>query len=146
MVLPVPRPPTPFPARFHRWVRPVQLFDGLSQRQLNPSSNAVPFTQAVAELVHWMRCAAQSVGGEGAVVTCGDWDLKTQIPKQCRCVCCPMPGAGRPGPGGGECPRQAHATMAEACSVVVGREQHGGALAHRARARARHPVGLIPHT
>eukprot|EP00667_Euglena_gracilis_P008074 EG_transcript_8168 len=76
--------------RFHRWVRPKELFDRRSGVR-NPASNAVPFREALAALLEWTLRMEQQAGGPAAFVTCGDWDLKTQVPRQCSVSGIPVP-------------------------------------------------------
>eukprot|EP00181_Compsopogon_caeruleus_P002922 CAMPEP_0184687374 /NCGR_PEP_ID=MMETSP0312-20130426/26091_1 /TAXON_ID=31354 /ORGANISM="Compsopogon coeruleus, Strain SAG 36.94" /LENGTH=596 /DNA_ID=CAMNT_0027143423 /DNA_START=390 /DNA_END=2180 /DNA_ORIENTATION=- len=70
--------------RFHRWIRPVELF---KNRELNPESEAIPFLRAMEEfqdwMLHTMHVDVSSKDKPVAFVTCGDWDLRVQIPKQC---------------------------------------------------------------
>jgi len=72
--------------RFHRWIRPVHLFDG---KEINPDSTAVPFDRALREMETWLGGAARA--SRSLFVICGDWDIKTQIPKQCRLNGCELP-------------------------------------------------------
>merc|ERR1719487_1074951 len=82
-------------ARFHRFIRPGYWDDyqGEMQRQFkpgcfNPEATAVPFPIAIGELLIFI---AGLVGVEMAAlrpahflfVTCGNWDVKTILPKQC---------------------------------------------------------------
>lgn len=74
--------------RFHRWVRPVRLFDGCGP--LSEGTPAVPFKQVLTEFDEWMRSRGLQLwpdrnggGHRLAFVTCGHWDLRSQVPKQC---------------------------------------------------------------
>lgn len=73
--------------RFHRWVRPEELFEG---QQINAESNAVPFAQVLEEFETWLQHIIPD-GATWLFVICGDWDIKTQIPKQCRISKIPLP-------------------------------------------------------
>eukprot|EP00283_Hemiselmis_rufescens_P014711 CAMPEP_0173453650 /NCGR_PEP_ID=MMETSP1357-20121228/50992_1 /TAXON_ID=77926 /ORGANISM="Hemiselmis rufescens, Strain PCC563" /LENGTH=259 /DNA_ID=CAMNT_0014420619 /DNA_START=36 /DNA_END=815 /DNA_ORIENTATION=- len=70
--------------RFHRFTRPVgwdsYLKDQPNSRK-NPDSNAVSFKQALGELQQVLEAAGML--SQSLCVTCGDWDLKTIVPKQC---------------------------------------------------------------
>ena len=74
------------PGRFHRWVRPVHLFEDVKGGHHNLQSNAIPFVQALPELMDWVLKMEESCGHPSAFVTCGNWDIKSQIPRQCKCV------------------------------------------------------------
>ncbi|KAJ8908295.1 hypothetical protein NDN08_008386 [Rhodosorus marinus] len=71
--------------RFHRWVKPVNLWRGKS---LNPRSDSVPFSQVLKEFEAYLRelglVGRNSNENRFAMVCCGNWDVKTQIPKQCK--------------------------------------------------------------
>lgn len=71
-------------ARFHRFVRPVswdKFLQGQPESRKNEMSNAVPFTKALADLEQFLK--EQGALDSILMVTCGDWDLKTIVPKQC---------------------------------------------------------------
>jgi len=73
--------------RFHRWIRPVQLFEGMP---LNPASTAIPFVTALQQFEEWLSGVIPK-DKTFSFVICGDWDLKTQIPKQCSISNCSVP-------------------------------------------------------
>jgi len=78
---------------------------------LNNGSKAVQFDQVMEDVKEWLSnnnldgpdynnirdladthpSTSPPVVPNFAVVTCGNWDLKTQIPKQCAIVGCPVP-------------------------------------------------------
>ena len=71
-------------ARFHRFVRPVSwdtFLRGQPEARKNDIANAVSFTEALAELEQFLK--DQGALDSILMVTCGDWDLKTIVPKQC---------------------------------------------------------------
>lgn len=78
--------------RFHRWVRPVELF---KSRKLNPESQAIPFPQVLKEFESWMardmKISLNNPESSIAFVTCGNWDIKSQVPKQCAIARIPVP-------------------------------------------------------
>lgn len=76
--------------RFHRWVRP-DSFRTLRRGHANPESVAVPFAAALSDLQEWVGEMEVAAGVPSAFVTCGNWDIKTQIPKQCRLSGVPVP-------------------------------------------------------
>ena len=88
--------------RFHRFIRPTSwdrlLSDAAGSARLNNRSSAVPFRRAMVELEQWLlerniildACSSRSQpagNGRGGRLflwaTCGDWDLKTVVPRQC---------------------------------------------------------------
>jgi inhibitor of KinA sporulation pathway (predicted exonuclease) len=97
-------------ARFHRFIRPSSWDTFLNSeapgsKRINARTSAVPFPQALTELEHWLqqfnmsmhtwpakpRQLSNSTNPGDAPgyrsflwATCGDWDLKTIFPKQCR--------------------------------------------------------------
>lgn len=82
--------------RFHRFVRPgywVREEASMRRRFLpacfNAEANSVPFPEAVTEMGSWL-CKLLQVQSVDAInreqflfVTCGNWDVKTCIPRQC---------------------------------------------------------------
>lgn len=69
--------------RFHRWVRPRKLF---RNRELNPESTAVDFaSECLPAFEAWLRSHGLLQPGAPRLVfvTCGNWDLREQVPKQC---------------------------------------------------------------
>jgi 3'-5' exoribonuclease 1 len=79
--------------RFHRWVRPVHLFEDVKGGHHNLQSNAIPFVQALPELMDWVLKMEESCGHPSAFVTCGNWDIKSQIPRQCKLSKIDLPSA-----------------------------------------------------
>jgi len=77
---------------FQRYVRPAihpNLSDfctELTKIRQEQVDAAPDFTTAMRGYEQWLRMNGMLQGGEGAsftIVTCGDWDLKTMMPKQC---------------------------------------------------------------
>ena len=57
----------------------------------------IPFTEALAKYHSFLSSAADDIHIEGPytnchILTCGDWDLKQMLPKQCRVSGIPIPG------------------------------------------------------
>jgi len=87
--------------RFHRFVRPGYWDrENASMRQrhacecFNPASAAEPFPRVVSSLLAWigllLGVAVERIRAtEFLFVTCGNWDVKTALPRQC---CNPTPG------------------------------------------------------
>jgi len=83
--------------RFHRFVQPSRWQEEDEQlRQewpaacFNEESTAVPFTDALADLLDWipgiLGVPLDSVQKEDLLfVTCRDWDVQTVMPRQCNC-------------------------------------------------------------
>jgi inhibitor of KinA sporulation pathway (predicted exonuclease) len=103
--------------RFHRYCVPVTFSEdrlkiyittkygkwGLADKWF---ASAISFVDTISQFQEWMAShkllpAASSATEEGhskggetftfAFVTCGNWDIKTQIPRQCRCSGIPVP-------------------------------------------------------
>lgn len=79
--------------RFHRWVRPTKLCGPLP-----PGSPAIAFPQVLLEFDAWLQSvdselSLRSSGSALAFVTCGDWDIRTQVPKQCELCGIELPPA-----------------------------------------------------
>ncbi|KAA8495948.1 putative exonuclease domain-containing protein [Porphyridium purpureum] len=80
----------PGQSRFHHWVRPNRLFQGKMSVnpgvKANPKSRAVDFSVVVRDLDEWL-CKQVGVDvvreNRVLVVTCGDWDMKTAVFRQC---------------------------------------------------------------
>lgn len=93
---------------FHRFVRPVRM----SERRVNEYINgkygklgidrvwrdtAIPFKEVICEFETWL--ASHNLWSEkdrgtlnqAAFVTCGNWDLKTKVPQQCKDSCIKVP-------------------------------------------------------
>jgi 2'-phosphotransferase len=62
--------------RFHRFICPTTC--------QTPPPLAVSFVRAIAELDAFLAPLKEAHGSRVLFATCGDWDLKTQIPHQCR--------------------------------------------------------------
>jgi 2'-phosphotransferase len=62
--------------RFHRFVCPTTC--------QTPPPLAVSFESAIAALDEFLAPLKEAHGARVLFATCGDWDLKTQIPHQCR--------------------------------------------------------------
>ncbi|CAE8597200.1 unnamed protein product, partial [Polarella glacialis] len=89
--------------RFHRFTRPgfwdregLQMRRRFPKQCFNDASSAVLFPQALAELKAWIgrllgKNSATLVSEDFLFVTCGNWDVKTVLPRQCA----------QPSPGGG---------------------------------------------
>jgi inhibitor of KinA sporulation pathway (predicted exonuclease) len=87
-------------ARFHRFVRPSSWGslppDGQGGLRTNARAKAVPFPTALAELELWLIGHNIMLGAAGGGrsflwATCGDWDLKTLLPRQCGKSKVPIP-------------------------------------------------------
>lgn len=86
---------------FHRFVRPIEM----SEQRINEyiegkygklgidrvwHDTAIPFTDVLEEFELWMEnhhLLKKDLGGSldrAAFVTCGNWDLKTKVPQQCK--------------------------------------------------------------
>jgi len=79
--------------RFQRYARPVRLFDGLP---IEPDSPAIPFGEILAEfdgfLQGILRRTLANLGGDAALLTCGDWDCR-HVRTQCGISGVPLPAA-----------------------------------------------------
>lgn len=75
--------------RFHRWVKPVRLFEEQAKiyprGQTNNQSSAKPFSTVLTEFHQWMN--EHKFADSVLFVTCGDWDLRKQVPRQCGISC-----------------------------------------------------------
>ncbi|KAJ1484910.1 hypothetical protein T484DRAFT_1795397, partial [Baffinella frigidus] len=78
-------------ARFHRFIRPTSwdsLLKGLPKDspKLNKGARTVSFAKAVQHLEEWMTKEGVNVADTSGYlfVTCGNWDIGTIIPKQCK--------------------------------------------------------------
>ncbi|CAE7641734.1 unnamed protein product, partial [Symbiodinium pilosum] len=89
--------------RFHRFARPgFWVREASSMRNrfhpncFNEGANSVPFPEVVDAMHQWLRDLLKLAPGEELrkdsflFVTCGNWDVKTAIPRQCNK---PFPGA-----------------------------------------------------
>lgn len=95
-------------AEFHRYVKPCQIPkyrldriikgkygsfppDKKTGRSLSEIffQSAIPFTQVIEEFTLWLNEHLQNK--KYAFVTCGDWDIKTQIPRQSNISGIPVP-------------------------------------------------------
>jgi ERI1 exoribonuclease 3 len=74
-------------SRFHSYIRPVAhpqitpfctTLTGITQEMVQ---NCDPFKDVLARWVDWAGSLADQ---DHIIVTCGDWDLKTALPEQCR--------------------------------------------------------------
>ncbi|KAJ6795925.1 putative exonuclease domain-containing protein [Iris pallida] len=86
---------------FHRFVRPIEM----SEQRVNEyiegkygklgidrvwHDTSIPFTDVLEEFELWLenhRLWKKKLGGSldrAAFVTCGNWDLKTKVPQQCK--------------------------------------------------------------
>ncbi len=77
--------------KFHPQLAPFCTeLTGITQEQVN---DARLFPEVLGDYLAWLRgkglrAESQDDGVEAAFITCGDWDLKTMFPSQCR-VCRP---------------------------------------------------------
>jgi len=92
--------------RFHRFVRPgywdreaALMHQRFAPACFNTTSSAVSFPEAVSAMCSWI-CSLLKIPAPDALtpaqflfVTCGDWDVKTALPRQCSK---PMPGTVSP--------------------------------------------------
>eukprot|EP01083_Nonionella_stella_P042674 115200_1 len=94
-------------ARFHKWIRPTfwdkdRGYLGRQEQQsdahINSKSTAISFAEMMPLLRQWLMGFDIVVDANGAFVDknflcacCGNWDVKTQIPKQCRISRIPLP-------------------------------------------------------
>ncbi|KAL5715844.1 hypothetical protein ACHQM5_017611 [Ranunculus cassubicifolius] len=86
---------------FHRFVRPVKMSEKRIGEYIEGKygkigvdrvwhDNAIPFKEVLQEFEVWMtqnHLWERETGGSlrrAAFVTCGNWDLKTKVPQQCR--------------------------------------------------------------
>jgi len=86
---------------FHKYIRPTKMEEkhvenyvrgkygkmGLAEKWFE---TAIPFPDALKQLDEWL----EETGAKKytfAFVTCGNWDIKTQIPKQCSICSIPIP-------------------------------------------------------
>eukprot|EP00930_Biecheleria_cincta_P044772 TRINITY_DN30831_c0_g1_i1.p1 TRINITY_DN30831_c0_g1~~TRINITY_DN30831_c0_g1_i1.p1 ORF type:complete len:1001 (+),score=192.86 TRINITY_DN30831_c0_g1_i1:335-3337(+) len=89
--------------RFHRFVRPGYWDrEAVSMRQrfhtncFNNGASSIPFPQVIADMQDWigqllgLSSPVELNGDSFLFVTCGNWDVKTAIPRQCNK---PVPGA-----------------------------------------------------
>ncbi|CAE7825554.1 unnamed protein product, partial [Symbiodinium necroappetens] len=89
--------------RFHRFARPgFWVREAASMRQrfhvncFNDGANSIPFPEVVEAMQQWLRdllglAPEEELRKESFLfVTCGNWDVKTAIPRQCNK---PFPGA-----------------------------------------------------
>lgn len=88
--------------RFHRFVRPGHwtreewsMKKRFRAQCFNAGANAIPFPEVVDDLLNWLRELLRKEPGElrsedFLFVTCGNWDVKSAIPRQCSN---PAPGA-----------------------------------------------------
>lgn len=83
---------------FHRFVRPTKM----SEQRINEyiegkygkfgvdrvwHDTAIPFKEVIQQFEAWLMQHQLWMGGElnrAAFVTCGNWDLKTKVPEQCK--------------------------------------------------------------
>jgi len=88
--------------RFHRFVRPgywtreeAYMRKRFNSNCFNSGANAIAFPEVVDDLLNWLRELLKKEPGElrsedFLFVTCGNWDVKSAIPRQCSN---PAPGA-----------------------------------------------------
>ena len=69
--------------RFHRFVKPTTC--------VIDTPHAVPFARALNELNEFFDRVTKNGQRSLLVLTCGDWDLKTQIPYQAAISKVPVP-------------------------------------------------------
>mmetsp|Transcript_7350 Transcript_7350/g.13265 ORF Transcript_7350/g.13265 Transcript_7350/m.13265 type:complete len:678 (-) Transcript_7350:223-2256(-) len=80
--------------RFHRWVMPTRLFEGKMKEapgiRANLQRRSKEFPYVIRDLHSWLQTHLEQNGEHGddaldqvLCVTCGDWDLKTAVYKQC---------------------------------------------------------------
>lgn len=87
--------------RFHRFVRPGywtreewSMRNRFNANCFNNGANSISFPEVVDDLLNWLRELLNKEPGElrsedFLFVTCGNWDVKSAIPRQC---CNPAPG------------------------------------------------------
>jgi len=68
-------------ARFHRWVRPL-AWDEKVEGKNNPASNAIPFSEALVDFEAYLR-SSDILEDEFICLACGNWDIGTQVVKDC---------------------------------------------------------------
>jgi ERI1 exoribonuclease 3 len=82
---------------FHRYVRPVSCpqltpfcteLTGIQQATVD---QAEPFLAVFSAFDQYLSCLTENRAKSVCFVTCGDWDLKTMLPKQCRALGLPVP-------------------------------------------------------
>ena len=64
---------------------------GIKQKDVD---NADPFPAVYKRFVEWLK-DLQIEGKKAIFVTCGDWDLRTLFPAQCKLSMVPLPEAAR---------------------------------------------------
>lgn len=86
---------------FHRFVRPSQMTDQRVNQYIDGKygklgvdrvwhDTAIPFDEVIQQFEEWLckhRLWVKKPGGrlnKAAFITCGNWDLKTKIPQQCK--------------------------------------------------------------
>lgn len=81
-------------SQFHRYVRPIHHpnlthfcteLTGITQDMVESEKD---FKDVLNDFNYWM---AEQRPGQFTFVTCGDWDLKTMLPNQCRTSDLPVP-------------------------------------------------------
>ncbi len=89
-------------ARFHRYVRPVvhprltpfcTELTGITQEMVDGED---VFERVYGDFLEWLSSETEGFRLPFSFVTCGDWDLKTMLPGQCRLSGLEPPGEGRP--------------------------------------------------
>ncbi|GKB42676.1 uncharacterized exonuclease domain-containing protein, partial [Tanacetum coccineum] len=88
-------------AFFHRFVRPTEMSEDRINQYIEGKygkfgvdrvwhDTAIPFDEVIIQFEEWMAkhslCSQEPNGPlhRAAFVTCGNWDIKTKIPKQCQ--------------------------------------------------------------
>nr|XP_043629421.1 uncharacterized exonuclease domain-containing protein At3g15140 [Erigeron canadensis] len=88
-------------AFFHRFVRPSEMSEDRINQYIEGKygkfgvdrvwhDTAIPFNEVIIQFEEWMtkhNLRSKEVGGpldRAAFVTCGNWDIKTKIPQQCK--------------------------------------------------------------
>ncbi|WOH00213.1 hypothetical protein DCAR_0519571 [Daucus carota subsp. sativus] len=86
---------------FHRFVRPSEMGEQRINQYIEGKygkigvqsvwhDTAIPFTEVIKQFEDWMakhQLWAREYGGhlnKAAFITCGNWDIKTKIPEQCK--------------------------------------------------------------
>ncbi|KAI3441510.1 Exonuclease domain-containing protein [Psidium guajava] len=94
---------------FHRFVRPSQMSETRVNEYIEGKygkfgvdrvwhDTAIPFREVIGEFETWLaqhNLWAKEQGGKlnrAAFVTCGNWDLKTKVPQQCKVSRIKLPG------------------------------------------------------
>lgn len=85
---------------FHRFVRPIKMSEKRVEEYINGKygklhldgvwhDTSIPFAEMLEQFENWLRHhqlweEGASTLHHAAFVTCGNWDVKTKIPEQCR--------------------------------------------------------------